>query len=179
MEVNYKVRSAKYKVKRTKGLLLQLFTLHFVLYNLLFLTASAQKEKDRIGLLSPDIFRKEASLKKWFVKEYDKYEPDAEVIKKLKTYLADKKIVVVLGTWCSDSEEQFPRLMKVLDATGFPRQQLLVYGINEKKTIPRNIIEQYKITLVPTIILFNKDGKERGRITEEAKKNIERDLLSF
>jgi thiol-disulfide isomerase/thioredoxin len=174
MEMKYKVQSTKYKVGALSPLYFVLCTFHFVLC-----TSFASAQKDKVGPLSPDIFRKEAPLKKWFVKGYDKYQPDAEAIKKLKTYLADKKIVVVLGTWCSDSEEQFPRLMKVLDAAGFPKQQLMIYGINEKKTVPQNIVAQYKITLVPTIILFNKDGKERGRITEEPKARIEEDLLSL
>ena len=100
-----------------------------------------------------------------------------ELIKKLESFLADKKIVVVLGTWCSDSQELFPRLLKVLNLISFPPNVLTIYGVNKNKTVPENIITKYKITNVPTFIVFNSDGTEQGRIIETVKESVEIDLM--
>jgi thiol-disulfide isomerase/thioredoxin len=166
-------QSSKAKALRATALIFGLCSL------ILFAPAQKKYKKQVIGLLEQEIFHSDKQLKKWFVKGYKNYHPDTAVLSRLKQHLADKKIVVVLGTWCSDSQREFPHLMKVLDANDFPKQNLVIYGIDKEKTVPPDIISRYKITHVPTIILMNKDGSERGTIVEVVKETIEKDLLNL
>src|SRR5688572_27612217 len=94
------------------------FTILFSFF--LFITVAQEKYRKTItGKLSLRIFSKDAELKKWFVREYESYQTDKATLKSLKYALADKKIVVVLGTWCSDSQREFPRLLKVLNNVSY------------------------------------------------------------
>src|SRR3954469_22956624 len=102
--------------------------------------ASAQEKfkKEMVGRLKPEIFTKDAELKQWYEKEYASYQPNEgrALYGDLKAFLKDKKVVVILGTWCSDSQREFPRLMKVLDGIHFPRAKLKIYGVDSKKRLP-------------------------------------------
>src|SRR4051812_41128527 len=85
------------------------FSLIFCLCAFILLAPAQEKYNKQItGLLNEQIFRKDKQLKKWFVKEYQNYHPDEAVLEKLGPHLAGKSIVVVLGTWCSDSQREFP-----------------------------------------------------------------------
>jgi len=151
------------------------------LFLLLQFSISAQEKfkKTITGKLPLKIFAQDDELKQWYLKEYESYHPNEAVLKSLKEHLADKRIIVILGTWCSDSQREFPRLMKVLDDIHFPHDRLVIYGINKQKSKPLRIAPKYGITHVPTIILINKDGMERGRIIENVKVSLEADLLSL
>ncbi|MES2621672.1 MAG: thioredoxin family protein [Bacteroidota bacterium] len=151
------------------------------LFLLLQFSSFAQEKFKKVitGKLPLKIFAQDDELKQWYLKEYESYQPNEAVLKKLKEHLADKRIVVVLGTWCSDSQRDFPHLMKVLDDIHFPHNRLVIYGINKQKSKPYRIASKYSITHVPTIILINKDGAERGRIIETVTISLEADLLSF
>ena len=84
-------------------------------------------------------------------------------------------MVVFLGTWCDDSHELIPKLEKVLQLIQYPQSSLTMFGVDRAKTTTTHDEKQYKITLVPTIIVFDKD-REIGRITESVQKSIEADL---
>ena len=112
----------------------------------------------------------------WLKKGYDEYNPNAAVTSHLKEYLNNFTIVVFLGTWCDDSHELIPKLARVLDIAGFPKARLTMYGVDREKTTNGGEHKKYNITLVPTIILFNNEGKEVGRITETVNKSLEEDL---
>ena len=87
-------------------------------------------------------------------------------------------MVVFLGTWCADSRTMIPQLYKVVKEAGMPEAQITVYATDRNKTVPGGIEKKYRITNVPTIILFDGD-KEMGRITETVKINVENDLLNI
>lgn len=111
----------------------------------------------------------------WFPKNYNDYKPALSVIEQLIPY---KKcsVVVVLGTWCSDSHELVPQLFKVMDMAGWEKVELI--GVNRKKKCSTVDITPLNIEYVPVIMLFN-NGKYIGRITETAEKSIEEDLLKL
>jgi hypothetical protein len=107
---------------------------------------------------------------------YDSYKPEKSVTFKLISRLAKADIVVVLGTWCSDSREQVPRFFKILDKAHFKEDHLKLICVDSSKEAGSIDISQYDIKKVPTFI-FRKDGKEIGRIIETPMLTLEKDML--
>ncbi|GGP01476.1 hypothetical protein GCM10010992_02000 [Cloacibacterium rupense] len=132
-----------------------------------------------LGAQSFDQFQKEP-YKDWYNESYKIYPTDKPTIESLKkAKINSYNITVFLGTWCEDSHRNFPRLIKILDETKFPKNKLLIIAVNRKKQSPNGEEVKYNITKVPTIIL-EKYGKEIGRITEEPETGyIEKDLLNI
>jgi thiol-disulfide isomerase/thioredoxin len=106
------------------------------------------------------------------------YKPNARAMDFLKQNLSGYRIIVFMGTWCSDSHELIPRLYKVLTAANFPMGELTMYGVDRTKATKDGANSQFQITAVPTIILL-RNGKEAGRITETVRKTVEKDLVKI
>lgn len=132
-----------------------------------------------LGTQTADQFTKEP-FSSWYTPQYDNYQIDQEALAGLKKEkLNSYQIVVFLGTWCGDSHRDFPRLMKILDATKFPQSKLTIIAVNRKKESPNGEEGIYNISRVPTIIV-KKYGKEIGRIVEHTQSGfIEKDLLQI
>lgn len=56
----------------------------------------------------------------------------------------------------------------MLDKAGFDSKQVLTYGTDRDKKTLKNIQEAYKVSLVPTFIVYYKE-KEIGRVVEYGK----------
>ncbi len=111
----------------------------------------------------------------WLATGMKAYTPQADAVQYLKTHLPGYELVVLMGTWCDDSQQQLPRLFKTLQAAGYPAEQVTMFGVDrakEAKNVERRI---YNVERVPTIILY-KDHQEVGRIVEAPKTSIEGDL---
>lgn len=123
------------------------------------------------------------SFNTWFSKNYEAYQPDEAIVQKLRRKLKKYSITVFMGTWCGDSKREIPRLYKVLDAANFPKEKLRVIGVNNArsnyKQAPNGEEKGLNIHRVPTIIVYNKKGKEVGRIVEHPVESLEADLLQI
>jgi thiol-disulfide isomerase/thioredoxin len=123
------------------------------------------------------------SFNTWFSKNYEAYQPDEAIVQKLRRKLKKYSITVFMGTWCGDSKREVPRLYKVLDAANFPEEKLRVIGVNNArsnyKQAPNGEEKGLNIHRVPTIIVYNKKGKEVGRIVEHPVESLEADLLQI
>jgi hypothetical protein len=119
---------------------------------------------------------KEGEFGEVFQQYYKSYDPDQEVIKKIKSLKKDVEILVVLGTWCHDSKEQVPRFFKVVDKVWLLPKKVEIICVNTLKEAEGVDISPYDIKRVPTFI-FMKDGMEIGRIIETPAKSIEEDML--
>lgn len=106
----------------------------------------------------------------WYRDNYSLYKPQPELIRQIDSLCTDDSILIVLGSWCSDSHMWVPMFLSITDSTmlakriGFiatPRSS----GWREQLT-PGLDIEK-----VPTFIFYH-DGKEIGRIVEEPKGDI-------
>jgi thiol-disulfide isomerase/thioredoxin len=129
------------------------------------------------GAFSIDAMQKETTFS-WMDNGINSYKPNEKDVAYLKTNLPAYKMVVVLGTWCEDSQNLVPKLYKTLQESSYPMSQLQMFGADRAKHTKNNEHEQYNIKFVPTIILI-KDGKEAGRIVETVQKSIEADLVSL
>lgn len=114
----------------------------------------------------------------YFNSQYELYVPAKKYTDKLKEKLNLVDIVVVFGTWCSDSKIQVPRFFKVLDASGNKDKNVTIIAVNRQKNALTMNTEYLDIKRVPTFIVFQ-DGKELGRIVETPKKSLEKDLLKI
>lgn len=129
---------------------------------------------DRNGLMKKP-------FKDWFTKEYDAYTPDATSINHLKSFMADNaKIVIVLATWCPDSQREVPRFYKILDAMDFDETKVEVIAVDKDFYAGDDVdVAQYQIDKVPTIIYYHY-GYEAGRIEETPSfGSLEKDLVDF
>jgi hypothetical protein len=107
---------------------------------------------------------------------YPIYKPDREVISKLKQRKSGLGVIIVLGTWCSDSQEQVPKFLKVWDKVYFLGSDLTIIAVNKEKKGDQVDISKYDIQRVPTFI-FTRNGKEIGRIIETPIRTLEEDML--
>ena len=155
------------------------FTL-LVLFELFGLNLHAQEyNKEHVGKIDRALLTNDPEFKKWFVLGYNEYQPKDSFVVRLRPLLLDKKIVVVMGTWCSDSQLDVPHLINLLDELEFDRTRIDIWGIDRKKTEPANILSKYEIKYVPTIIVYDKDGKEIARIVEKPEVSLEQDLIKL
>jgi len=129
------------------------------------------------GQFSFDDLSKESSFT-WFRSDADNYSPDAGAVAKLATKLKDYQLVVLLGTWCEDSQNLIPKLYKTLQASGYPVASVRMYGVNRAKEAKHDEHKTYNVHLVPTVIIY-KDEKEIGRIVETVQQSIEKDLATI
>ena len=123
-----------------------------------------------------------APYSEWFDSGYEAYEPNAEIIERLKTKdLKNYNIEIFLGTWCGDSRREVPKFLKILDEIDFPNKKLTIIGVDTGKNYkqsPSNEERDKSIYRVPTFIVYQ-GGVEKGRIVEYPVFSLERDLLKI
>lgn len=157
------------------------------LLSLTFYFAFSQTEfkKEITGKINRNVFTTDEEVKLWFAKEYNAYHPNDSLLAQIKEVLdtsSKKNITVVLGTWCSDSQTEIPRLLKVLDAINFPKSAVKYFVVDKQKEQPEKIVTGYDIKNVPTIIVYGElyeQQYEAGRIIEHPAKTMEQDLLNL
>jgi hypothetical protein len=115
---------------------------------------------------------------KMFNEYYRDYEPDRAVLNQLKLKKEGIDILIVLGTWCSDSQEQVPRFLKILDKIRFDKNEVQMICVSREKEAGEIDVKLYNIEKVPTFIVYRK-GREIGRIIETPYMTLEKDLLMF
>ncbi|MFC1550174.1 thioredoxin family protein [Candidatus Neomarinimicrobiota bacterium] len=112
----------------------------------------------------------------WFVEQYENYEPDSGIVKKIKDRQEGITIEIFFGTWCKDSRREVPRLYKILDRVNFNHDNIELLGLDRKKRSPKRLEKNKNIELVPTFII-NNGGNEIGRIIEFPIITLEQDLF--
>ena len=114
----------------------------------------------------------------WFKNGYTDYQPDNEIINKIKQIPLDYSITIFMGTWCEDSQNQVPKFYKILNEINFPLDKTTLITMSRDKTTPELFEKDLEITNVPTFI-FYKDNKELNRIVESPIENLEEDMLTI
>lgn len=116
----------------------------------------------------------------WFIPNFDNYTIDSATIEQIKPLLKKKKMVLFMGTWCGDSKQEVPRIIKILLAAGMDTARLSIIavgnGADMYKKSPQGEETDLNIKRVPTLIVYEKK-KEIGRFIEYPVVSIEKDLL--
>jgi len=111
---------------------------------------------------------------------YMNYQVDESLLETLKAKIGENlKIDVYLGTWCSDSLNNVPKFIKIIEALGADNLPVNYYNVNRKSgSDVKYYVEDLKVERVPTFI-FYRDGKEIGRIIENPKNTLVEDFLEI
>jgi len=118
-------------------------------------------------------------LKDWFMPGYNAFDPDQEILDKIDENIDDLSIKVFMGTWCSDSRREIPKLYKLLDQIDYDQSQLEVITTDLDKNTAQGYENNYSINYVPTIIFIDKNGKEVNRFVEFPQESLEEDILKI
>jgi hypothetical protein len=107
------------------------------------------------------------------------YQPNSEAVARIKANEQEATITVAFGTWCPDSKNYVPRLLKALESAGNAHLHLKLIGIDNQFREPVASVQPLRIINVPTIIV-ERGGREIGRIIETpASPSIEEDLAAI
>ena len=143
-------------------------------------TAVNTEEQDpevEIGKLKKGDFLK-APHESWFSAMYDSYKPEEAALEEIKNNINEYDIKIFMGTWCSDSQREVPKFIKLLELSDYDMDRLEINGVTRNKTLPDDYQESYNIIYVPTIIFF-KDGKEVNRFVEYPQQDFEQDIADI
>jgi thiol-disulfide isomerase/thioredoxin len=130
-----------------------------------------------IGVINEEGLQNEEFID-WYQENYNDHILDTVMIKLIKPKLNELRIIVFMGTWCSDSQREVAALYKVLKKAEFDMNQLEVIALSQEKDTPNHLEKGFNIEYVPTII-FYKNKKEMGRYVEFAQDTLEKDILAI
>lgn len=114
----------------------------------------------------------------WFKENIDAYTVDKNKAEAFRDALADLDIVIFLGTWCSDSKREVPRIFKILDYLAIPPERIRIVAVDRDKLTPDHDEVGFNIHHVPTVI-FYLEGIEMGRFVEEPFGSLEKDFADI
>lgn len=109
----------------------------------------------------------------------DNYNPDATAVAAMKAIDKETNITLIFGTWCGDSKNYIPRLLKALHQANNAKLKLKLVGIDNQFNQPTDVVQPRKLINVPTVIV-ERNGREIGRIIETpATASVEEDLAAI
>lgn len=115
----------------------------------------------------------------WYSPEYNNYKPISKIISKLNPLISGITIKVVLGTWCSDSQREVPRFLKIMSLLEInERMAIELICVNRSKTAVEVGVTEGYVEFVPTFIV-SRNNVELGRIIETPTKTLEEDLYNL
>ena len=116
------------------------------------------------------------------------YKLNDEAIEKLREIIDNYEIVVVFADWCGDARKAVPVLSLIEEELDIRIRALggmtkPPYGSKKHWAVPPSPkeVDTFEITSSPTILVFNKDGEEIGRIKTRPKMTptIEQELVKI
>ena len=116
--------------------------------------------------------------KTWFAPDYDRYKVNAALLEEITPLLKDKKVSLIMGTWCEDSQREVPGMMKILTAAGYAVEKMEIIAVDEDKRTASGIEKPFEATYVPALI-FYQDEKEINRIVEFPLGTLEEDIQAI
>jgi hypothetical protein len=110
---------------------------------------------------------------------YDQSKPDPGQIEKIKAKLGKNlRIDIYLGLWCSDSRNNVPPFLKIMDAVGAP-VPMRFFSVQRKPAAAiQYFSDKFRVERVPTFI-FYRGETEIGRIVENPKIGLIEDMLGI
>jgi hypothetical protein len=145
--------------------------------SLYHVTYDTEGNKVLTGRITEPLLANDPSFS-WFYSRVNRYEPDTAMIRYISAYRDSFNVVVFAGTWGTDTKHLLPQFYRVMIASSYPLNRILLYGVGHDKKTLGDEAAKYRIINVPTIIVLY-HGREVGRIVESVQKNIETDLVAL
>jgi thiol-disulfide isomerase/thioredoxin len=111
---------------------------------------------------------------------------NVKTLNKLKRLANNYVVVAFSAEWCKDCAANIPILALTSEITGL---EVRIFGglkrdpLNptRKWSIPPSPpeVEKFHVDKIPLILVFNKEGKEIGRIVENPKATLEEEILQI
>ena len=114
----------------------------------------------------------------WYQKYDQGYQVDRAMAAQFSPLLEDVDIVIIMGTWCHDSQRQVPRFYKILSAAGADLNRVKMVAVDMSFAAPDLDVAALGITNTPTFI-FSRNGVEMNRIVESPVESLEQDMLAI
>jgi thiol-disulfide isomerase/thioredoxin len=96
----------------------------------------------------------------------------------MKSEFDSLQFLVFGGTWCSDTQRELPRFIKICDTMGVQSERMQLFMLDEQKKSAYIHVKVWQITAVPTFIVL-RNGREIGRIVETPTPTLEKQLLQI
>jgi cyclophilin family peptidyl-prolyl cis-trans isomerase/HEAT repeat protein/thiol-disulfide isomerase/thioredoxin len=111
------------------------------------------------------------------------YTPDITVLEMMKSYIqSGDRVEVYMGTWCSDSQREVPKFLRIMDdlhAQYGVELPVKFFALDRSKQKPAELIAGKHVEKVATFIYYRGD-EELGRIIERTQSPLfEDDLLTI
>ena len=128
---------------------------------------------------------------------YNIYKPKLKILEQIKeilNYKKEKLKIVALGAdWCSDCNNNVPRMIKIINTLNSKDVEFrILYGImvnalhkpgeplwHKNRSPPEALDPKFNLKKIPTFYFFNKEHELIGIIQENPVKTIEEDLLKI
>jgi len=122
-----------------------------------------------------------------FVARKQAYQLNPEAINELKRFANKYVIVAFSAEWCKDCATNIPVLALISEATGL---EVRIFGGLKKDPLSQTRkwrippsppeVETFNVDKIPLIILFDKEGREIGKIIENPREpTLEEELLKI
>jgi len=110
---------------------------------------------------------------------YEAYRPESDAVAAIRKVRRETTVTIVFGTWCGDSKEFVPRLLKTVSLAGNRKLSVRLVALDNQFLQPSEVIQRRRVINVPTIIV-EAGGRELGRIIETpACETIEEDFAAI
>jgi thiol-disulfide isomerase/thioredoxin len=142
-----------------------------------YYTKEINNKKIVCGRISLDELKNEKEFP-WYCEGVNAYKPNVLVVNELKQHVTGLGVIIFAGSWCSDTHENLPKMIKVLQEMGVKSSQIEVIMLDYNKQSQWFNASIFNITNVPTFVFF-KNGQTIGKIVEQFNTNAEQDLLEI
>lgn len=123
-----------------------------------------------------------------FLRNRSDYKLNADAVEKIKQLGDDYAFVIVFADWCGDARKVVPVMALLEEETGKKIPSLggmtkPPYGSDKFWAVPPSPeeVDKFDITSSPTILIFNTEGEEIGRIKTRPKmtSSIEEEIVKI
>jgi hypothetical protein len=109
----------------------------------------------------------------------DEYMPQSGAVEFLAQVALPVKIEIYYGHWCSDSVNNIPKFLKIMELAANPAFETEFWSVEKmKQGEKRGLVNNRQLKAIPTFVVFL-DGKEAGEIVENPTVSMEEDLVTI
>ncbi|SFV30998.1 hypothetical protein [Thermoflavifilum thermophilum] len=121
------------------------------------LSAQQQSPKVLTGPIQESMLANDPAFP-WFYLGVNAYQPDSLSLARIREQKDLFQVVAFIGTWDSVTMRVLPAFFKTMILTGYPLNQLTIYGLDEKLNGAERWKKKYAIQTVPTFVILK--GKQ-------------------